>query len=480
MPADNILLLMTDQQRWDSLGVYGCDWAHTPNLDRFGAEGVVFDACTVNNTVCTPSRASLMTGKHLPDHGVYRLYDDLPEDQVLFTEYLQRHGYQTALFGKLHVSSKDYEHQRRHPHDGFDIHEFCMEGCVGMDAPQQAYAGWLREHHPAFYQRLRREKRGVLHHPQEVHLTRWVADRTIDFLRQQDGSQPFFCKASIFDPHNPYQDHPLEMRDRIDAQRIPEPLEPDEALAASPQAVRRQQRTGDAIDPAQMREDRFGYHASIAFADQEFGRILQTLDEQGLADNTWVFYLSDHGDMLGDRHLLTKGGYFYQACTRVPLLVRPPRGRGQIGRRSAALVQPHDLAATILGIAGVSADDRKAWMPDALDLQALCLGESEAGHEHAICCYRNSSLSHEPNRSPYFDPPIHGTMIRDERYKLALFHDDGDHSGAGEGELFDLAEDPQECRNLWHDPAHQQTRDHLLADLLDWLRRHEPATSGSA
>ncbi len=98
-----------------------------------------------------------------------------------------------------------------------------------------------------------------------------------------------------------YQDYPLEMQERIYADRIPEPHWPDEALAAAPAAVRRQQCTGTSIGPERLREDRFGYHASIAFADQEFGRILQTLDEQRLADNTWVFFLIDHGDMLGDR-----------------------------------------------------------------------------------------------------------------------------------------------------------------------------------
>ncbi|MCA1808571.1 MAG: sulfatase-like hydrolase/transferase, partial [Lentisphaerae bacterium] len=82
----NILLMMTDQQRWDSMGIYNCAWAHTPNLDRLGREGVIFDGCYVNNPICTPSRASMLTGKHLPGHGVYRLYDVLPEDEVLVSE----------------------------------------------------------------------------------------------------------------------------------------------------------------------------------------------------------------------------------------------------------------------------------------------------------------------------------------------------------------------------------------------------------
>ena len=111
-------------------------------------------------------------------------------------------------------------------------------------------------------------------------------------------------------------------------------------------------------------------------------------------------------------------------------------------------------------------------MPDGLDLKALCLGEVDAGHEHAVCCYRNSSLSREPNRTPYFDPPIHGTMIRDDRYKLALFHDCEDHTERGEGELFDLEEDPLEQRNLWDDSAHTAIKECLMDSLVSWLYKH--------
>jgi arylsulfatase A-like enzyme len=119
----NILLIMTDQQRFDSLGCYGCDAVNTPNLDRLAAEGVLFENCVVANPVCTPSRASIWTGKDLPGHGVMRLYDNLHEDEVLFPVHLQQLGYRTGLFGKLHVSSMLAESRGRHPHDGFDAYE---------------------------------------------------------------------------------------------------------------------------------------------------------------------------------------------------------------------------------------------------------------------------------------------------------------------------------------------------------------------
>ncbi len=104
MPAENlnILLIITDQQRYDSLGCYGAGWVQTPNLDKMSREGVIFDNCYVTNQVCTPSRASMLTGKHLPGHGVYKVHDILPPEEVLITRRLQDRGYRTALVGKLH------------------------------------------------------------------------------------------------------------------------------------------------------------------------------------------------------------------------------------------------------------------------------------------------------------------------------------------------------------------------------------------
>ena len=154
MSQPNILLIITDQQRFDSLGCYGFEAAHTPNLDRLANQGLLFEHCYVNNPICTPSRASLMTGQHLPGHGVYQLYDNLSDDQVLFTEYLQQLGYHTALFGKLHVCSRYTEVYQRHPRDGFDVYEWCLEHNIDLDSPLNGYARWLQSVDLVFYQQL--------------------------------------------------------------------------------------------------------------------------------------------------------------------------------------------------------------------------------------------------------------------------------------------------------------------------------------
>ncbi|GMV95053.1 MAG: arylsulfatase [Candidatus Hydrogenedentota bacterium] len=466
----NILLLMTDQQRFDSLGCYGVPFAHTPNLDRLARDGAVFERCYVNNPICTPSRASMMTGKHLPGHGVYRLYDNLPHGEVLFTERLQGAGYTTALFGKLHVSSIEEESYRRHPHDGFDVFEPCQEGCMHMDAPHQAYARWLEERDPAFYARLKAEGRKLLHPPRDRHMTYWAAERTIDFLRsRRDEPEPFFCMMSIFEPHNPYEHYPPEMGSLVDADAIPGPLPRPADRSWEPPDIDRERHHNhlgdiDSFTPDVLRKIRHGYHSAVAYSDLEFGRVLDALEETGLAENTIVIFTSDHGDMLGDRGLLVKGAHFYDANVRVPLLLRWP-GRIQPGTRVNALAQLHDIAATTLAAAGLAPEG----MPDARSLLDAATGTIEQLHDHAICCYRNSGMSLERE---YWDPPINATMIHDGRYKLNLWHTTDDPAEMP-GELYNMENDPQEFDNRIGDSALESVRRRLTDRLLTWLTENE-------
>jgi arylsulfatase len=465
--APNLLLVMTDQQRFDSLRAYGFEAGHTPHLDGLAADGATFERCYATNPICSPSRASLLTGHHLPDHGVYRLYDVLPDDEVLFPERLRVLGYQTALVGKLHVSSMHAEAEARHPHDGFDVYEWCNEGCVRMDSPFHAYARWLDEVDPAFRRRLETEGRAVLHHPAHLHLSHWAAERTIAFLRERDPDRPFFCLMSLFDPHNPYRDYPPHAADGVDADAIPAPVDDD--LARRPEALRREQADGyfgDAreLSPEELRTMRRDYHANVAFADEEIGRVLAALDDLGLRERTLVVFCSDHGDMIGDHGLLVKGAFFFDPCVRVPLLMRWP-GVIEPGTRVGGLAQLHDLAATFLAAAGAAPADLRAWMPDARDLLPAAT-EGTSVREAAVCAYRDSGIS---TRGAW-DPPLHGTMWREGGHKLNVFHLP---DGRVEGELYDMATDPDELHDLWDDPAHATTKAHLLGRLLDWTFRAE-------
>ena len=178
--------------------------------------------------------------------------------------------------------------------------------------------------------------------------------------------------------------------------------------------------------------------------------------------------------MIGDYELITKGAYFYDPCSRVPMILRLPAAE-RAGTRVRDLVQPHDLAATLLRAAGMPAPEVAALMPESQDLAALARGEVAAPRDHALTMYRNSGYG---NRG-YWDPPIYGTMFHDGRYKLSLFHDP-DARRDPEGELYDMQADPDETTNLWSAPEHAARRAHLTARLHATLVPAKCSTSPAA
>jgi arylsulfatase A-like enzyme len=455
----NVLLIMTDQQRFDSLGCYGSAAVSTPSLDRLAAQGARFTNCYANNPICTPSRASIFTGKPIVGHGVYRLHDDLPRSEVPFPFRLREAGYRTALFGKLHLSSRVLEQEHRHRYDGFDVYE---EAKAPYLPPSRlnAYLPWLESRHPAVYAELQEKKRTFGHFPEEAHQSRWVSSRAIDFLSAHDRTRPFFCYASFFDPHDPYNDYPKSAESRVDTTRLASPVPEPDDWTRMPHGLRREHEHGylgacAEFDAEQIRRMRIGYLASVAFIDNEVGRILAALDRLGYADDTLVIFTSDHGDMLGDHGLLAKGAFFYEPCVKVPLIVRYP-GTVDGGTVDERIVQGSDLAATILSAAGVPTATLSATMPDSHDLLAgVAEGRPGEDDRAAICLYRGSGIC---DTQRYFDPPINAGMYRLGAYKLNLYFSDETPPA---GQLFDVASDPNELHDLWDDPGHSTLRGEL-------------------
>ena len=168
--APNILLLVTDQQRVDSMGCFGGQAVATPYLDALAAGGVVLDAAYCTNPICTPSRASLLTGHHLPRHGVSHLFSPMADEQVMFPDRLRGVGYRTGLVGKLHAQTGDVESKSRHPHDGFDTYELYYGGGAMMRSPLNAYAPWCRDRRPDIYDRLVEHGMAAGPIPAEMHM----------------------------------------------------------------------------------------------------------------------------------------------------------------------------------------------------------------------------------------------------------------------------------------------------------------------
>lgn len=476
----NILLIMTDQQRFDSLGCYGCEAIPTPNLDRLAREGVLFEHCYVNNPVCTPSRASIYTGKQLPGHGVYGLFDLLPRDEIMFPKTLQENGYETALFGKLHVSDMGFESEHRNQNDGYDIYNWNHEPVLYETSKFNSYAKWLHANHPDFYREYFARRRAYGPAPAELHCTTYLCEQTAEFIRGRTGDHPFFCCLSFFDPHNPYEDCPAEGRALVDVSKLPPVRYRPGETEGKPHGVWRESHHGYMGDFAnftqeQLREMQIGYYGSIAFFDLQLGKVFRALEDTGTLEDTMILFVSDHGDMLGDHELLAKGAFFYDACTRVPLLVRRP-GMIDAGKREKRIVQPHDIAATVLQAAGLWNDETKHIYSDSQDLFDPALQGQEGS---AVCIYRGTGIC---DQKTLFDPPIMATMLRTGRYKMNIYH--MEEARGLQGELFDMEADPGEMHDLWRDPQAQDVKDEMLAAYIDWFVRYDyrcnAARGGSA
>ena len=370
----NILFICTDQQRGDSLGCTGATWAVTPNLDRLASEGALFENCYVQNPVCSPSRASLFTGKYPSNHGLYANGVPLPEGQHMFTRTLADAGYDCGMIGKQHLSPCDTWRTEPRQDDGYRVFEWAHG--PNHRALENDYHRWLRKTHPDIYQAIfpdtganenteysNRARTGtpIDHVPAKAHYSHWVGERAIDFIthdRQND--KPFFLMVNFFDPHHSFG-APQEFRDMIDADAIPGPVTKPGELDEKPaphRAYSEKSYSGTApgfqdYSTEEIKEIRAQYWAMIALIDHEVGRILKALEDAGELEKTLVIFTSDHGEMLGNHLQLLKGPQLYDDLTHVPLIMRWPNSVSR-GKRVSNPVQWIDLTATILDATGCS------------------------------------------------------------------------------------------------------------------------------
>jgi arylsulfatase A-like enzyme len=466
----NVLFLCTDQQRFDSLGCYGNQHIRTPAIDGLAADGVLFEQCYVQNPVCAPSRASLLTGQYVHTHGLWANGVALPEQAQLFPRALADAGYDCGMAGKLHLAACFQGRTEPRHDDGFRVFQWAHDPTHG--SPQNAYHRWLETVRPDLYAAAMASGPGRSGHeavrfdrtPTAYHYSHWVGEETIDFLRcGRSDDQPFFFMANFFDPHHPFI-APEEYLERYDPAALPPPIGSPDDLAAKPpilQEASRESYAGHArgfaaYAPDEIRQLRAAYYAMVTLIDDEVQRILSTLDALGLRNDTLVIFTSDHGEMLGDHGLLLKGPMLFEGAVRVPLILRWP-GHLPPGTRRSELVQWLDLCPTVLAAAGLPPLRRS----QGQSLLPLAQGDAGWTRDWALCEYRNSG-------HPY-DPPVFTTMLRHDRYKLIVHHGAPATPRDRTGELYDLVNDPQEMQNLWDVPTYRRTRADLQELLLDVL-----------
>lgn len=463
MTAPNILLLCTDQQRYDALGAAGNPHISTPNLDRLAGEGARFTRCYTQSTVCAPSRASLMTGVYPRHHGLWANGVDLDPAQQLFTKVLAEGGYDCALAGKFHLGSAFGGRIEPRLDDGFRIFRWAHDPYVR--SPGNEYHHWLRRTHPELHeQAVVRRERSIDALPQEAHYSRWIAEETIEFLAEtRDTDRPFCMIANFFDPHHGFE-APPDFRDRYDADSLPAPVTTPGELATKPpvhtlesQRSYAGQMAGFAEhSAAQIQEIKAQYYAMVSLVDEEVGRVLDALEREGLAEETMVVFSSDHGEMLGDHQMLLKGPMMFDCSVRVPLLIRWP-GHIAPGTVREELVDWLDLTRTLVSAAGSDGLVRA----QGRDLMPLLSGQDWEDRDWILTEYRDSCWE--------YDPPVHCTMVRRADVKIVVHHGSPATARERTGELYDLEADPDELVNLWDLPEHRELRADMEGFLLDAL-----------
>jgi len=484
----NIIFVMTDDHGYQAISAYGSELIDTPNIDRLANEGMLFRRAYVSNSICAPSRAAILTGKHSHMNGHINNGSVFDSTQVTFPKLLQEEGYETAIVGKWHLKSEP---------TGFDF--------------WKVLPGQGHYYNPDF-----RTPEGMIR--EEGHSTELITDTAIEYLdSMRDQEKPFMLMYQFKAPHRQwwpsaedigvYADREFEepetlfddyenrgtaakeaemriadhMGLTLDNKIHPDSLAKTGIEEFSPDIYPRiyldvysrltdeqkerwdayygpinkefVENTPEGEDLTRWKFQRYmeDYLGVVRSVDRNLGRLLEYLDENGLTDNTMIVYTSDQGFYLGEHGWFDKR-FMYEESFRTPLIIRYPT-EIQAGSENSDLVQNIDFAPTILDIAG-------AEVPNEIQgesLTPLFEGNNTEWRDQLYYHYYEYPAEHAVKRH-------YG--IRTNRYKLIHFYYDID-----EWELYDLENDPQEMMNLYNDPDYTEIRDSLHQELED-LREH--------
>lgn len=484
----NILLISSDQQRADCFGFMGRK-VKTPHLDQLAAEGSHFTNCITPCVVCQPARASILTGQLCRTHGVHDNGIDLnPEiGDRGFAGSLGQAGYQTSYFGKAHfstfhtfaptgtpeclTSSANYPDDWNGPYMGFQHVELMLVGHNwflpekpphGQHYERWFYADGRGDEKNKLYQENAGDTRGAAQTwhsklPTAWHNTTWTADRAIEWLKHgRDADQPFCTWVSFPDPHHPFDaPEPWSRLHDPDEVELPEnrtrdfegrPWWHEAVLTKEPDGPKKNAEVRKAysrIPPQndeQLREIIANTYGQLSLIDHNVGRILIALEEAGLSDNTIVIYISDHGDWLGDHGLILKGPMHYEGLLRVPMILRGPGIKA--GEALTAPVSTLDLAATFCDWA----ETEPQLQQHGQSLDPVLKGEK--GRDFAL-----NEWELLPTRAGV---ALSLRTVRTERHKMTV------DLNSGAGEMYDLALDPEEMKNLFDSTEHSELRDQLM------------------
>jgi arylsulfatase len=486
----NILFIFPDQQRGDSLGCMGHPVVQTPNLDKIAGQGVTFTRCYTNSPLCVPARAAMQTGQYVSQNGAWNNRLVLDPDSPSYVRNIRDAGYHTAIIGKTHLwthgiggVTDNHTDQKKQVLEewGFqDIHE--LTGPMASSGHDSPYTDYLKERDSLFayrkYQfeylinnyalkqtgKIPEAYEGVVKKygitvdkdreelwfeppwplPEEEHYDSYVGQKTVDWLDEYKGEDPFFLMVGFPGPHDPF-DSPEEYRNLYDQKSIPLGIM-DAPTEPVPEYLQNLLKLSglDRMTPEHMQEMMAAYYGKVSLIDDYIGRIVKTLEEKGMLDNTWIVYTSDHGELLGDHQLYHKMT-FYEGAVHIPCIIKPAGGTS--AWQCSGLTDQLDLSATMLDIAGAAPfieSDGRSLMPKIL---------SGMDDSHA-----------QDGKECLFSELGGLVTIMDGRYKLVV-----EITTREPLQLFDLESDPKELENAVNKPTLDSIQKELAVKIDDHL-----------
>jgi arylsulfatase A-like enzyme len=448
----HIILIMTDQQRFDTIAAWGYDHVTTPNQDRLVREGLSFRQAYAPGATCIASRAAIFTGMYPHTNGAYTFQHW--GDHRNWVQDLADHGYRCVNIGKMHFSPRDIPggfHERiivENPTNkvlatgGVDDDWGRYLSFYGLERPNdrnQTDPDWLQKHQGAPW-----------HYEERFHSDVFIGDSAVTWIKNYQGNQPIFLQVGFTGPHEPwdplprhlalYEDKPMPsryMREGELDEKPPQHRVHQEFHANTRHESQIDLRGASEDDIAEMKRH---YHAKITTVDEQLGRVLAALEDRGWLEDSLLIFCSDHGELLGDHNLAYKW-LMYDPIVHVPLIIRHP---GSVNQPDEVhdLVSLIDLGPTILDAAGID-------IPTYLEGRSLLpylRGEAIKPRDFVFC---------EDN---------YQIMMRSQTHKLVYYIGQPEN-----GELYDLQADPHELDNLWHQQAYQTLKTELQLKLLDWL-----------
>jgi choline-sulfatase len=463
----NIILIFTDQQRADTMGYAGDPVARTQNIDGLAAEGVVFRRCYATSPVCMATRASLISGKHVNNHGVWAMANPDLRHGPSHVRNIREAGYCTAVIGKTHLWLPGKGHTRDHINE---MHDYGFTDPLEMTGPSESastdspYTDYLKEKGllDTYREYLRTYLRGQAQGvslpwelppsllPTEDHLDMYIARQASEWILTYQDNGPFYLQVCFGGPHDPW-DSPAEYRRMYNADEMPLSITDQAIGPVSPLVevlLKYAPAKLDKMSEAQNRVMKTYYYGKVSLIDDCIARVINALEERGMMENTWIVFSSDHGEMLGDHGLIAKK-VFYEGALNIPCIIRPPGGIE--GWQSNGLTDHLDIGATLLDAAGAAPYEES----DGCSMLPLITGGPDAP---------NAQVHKEAVLSEMGLPPMAYSMVRTDRYKMSV-----NTLTRQPLDLYDMEKDPNELHNQVDNPSLKAVRNELLSGHLNRL-----------